>query len=43
MEFEDEYDPWYLFGTDDPFIDDVSTQLAEEEIQQYADEWESWC
>ena len=41
MKFEDEYDPWCLFGTDDPLIDDVSMILSEEEIEALATEWET--
>ena len=42
MEFEDEYDPWYLFGTDDPLIDDAQMMLSNDEIQQFDAEWETW-
>ena len=42
MNFTDEYDPWCLFGTSDPLLDDAAHALTEEEMQQYAEEWETW-
>ena len=42
MKFEDEYDPWCLFGTDDPLIDDAQMMLSNDEIQQFDAEWETW-
>lgn len=39
MTFEDEYDPWHLFGTNDPLIDDISMILSDEEIEALDSEW----
>lgn len=41
MKFEDEYDSWFLFGTDDPLIDDLNMILSEEEIEALDSEWET--
>lgn len=29
--FLEEYDPWYLFDTDDPYLDDAQFVLSDEE------------
>lgn len=41
--FLEEYDPWFLFGTDDPLIDDADFVLSDEEQQQANAEFENWC
>jgi len=41
MDFYEEYDPWCLFGTGDPLIDDLNMILSEKEIEALDSEWET--
>lgn len=43
MKFEDEYDPWLLFGTNDPLIDDAGFALSDEDQALADSEFEVWC
>ncbi len=38
MDFYEEYDPWHLYGTDDPLIDDAAYILSKEEQLEF----EAW-
>lgn len=42
MDFYEEYDPWCLFGTNDPLIDDADFVLSDEEQALADSEFETW-